>query len=243
MRIDKFLAHTGHGTRAEVKKLLKQRAVQVDGVMIKDAKLKINPQNQVITVYDETVFYREYVYLMLNKPQNYLSATTDRNYQTVIDLLDEDYRLFDVVPAGRLDRDTEGLVLLTNDGKLVHEIISPNKEVYKRYLAHLTGDLTNEAIEKIQQGIEILDGKGDLFLTKPAHVKVLTKEEALTIVEIQITEGKFHQVKRMFAHVGCKVVYLKRLAIGQLELDANLPLGAYRELTQSELADLKVGKE
>lgn len=244
MRLDKLLSHTGYGTRTEVKKLLKSKAVKIDGVIVKDAKVKVNPNEQCVTVYDEPVDYREYVYLMMNKPQNCLSATRDRDYRTVIDLLDDYYLMFDVAPAGRLDRDTEGLVLLTNDGKLAHEIISPKKDVFKRYIAHISGSLTDESIEQLCSGVEILDGNGDAFLTKPAKVRLLGQKGDLTEVEICITEGKFHQVKRMFASVGCKVVYLKRLAIGDLELDESLALGEYRELTEEELALLTfVNKE
>ncbi len=146
MRLDKLLAHTGYGTRTEVKKLLKSKVVKVDGVIAKDAKQKVDLSKQVVTVFDEVVEYREFVYLMMNKPQNCLSATRDRDYRTVIDLLDDYYLMFDVAPAGRLDRDTEGLVLLTNDGKLAHEIISPKKDVFKRYVAHVTGELTDVSI-------------------------------------------------------------------------------------------------
>ena len=233
MRIDKFLAHAGYGTRAEVKKLLKSKAVKVDGETVKDAKIKIDPNRQQVTVAGEVVFYREYVYLMLYKPQNYLSATTDHGEQTVLDLVRSEYGFFDLVPVGRLDKDTEGLMLLTNDGQFVHAIISPKKAVYKRYEAHITGELTEAAICKLQQGIEILDGNNKIFKTKPAKVNIITQG----VVEIAITEGKFHQVKRMFAHVGCRVTYLKRLAIGSLELDKTLPLGGYRELTAEELAE------
>lgn len=235
VRLDKLLAHTGYGTRTEVKKLLKSKAVKIDGVIVKDAKVKVDPNQQCVTVYDEVVEYREYIYLMMNKPQNCLSATRDRDYRTVIDLLDEYYLMFDLAPAGRLDRDTEGLVLLTNDGKLAHEIISPKKDVFKRYVTRISGDLTDEAIQQLCSGVEILDGNGDSFVTKPAKVRLLDRKGDLTEVEICITEGKFHQVKRMFASVGCKVVYLKRLAIGELELDESLALGEYRELTEEEL--------
>lgn len=236
VRLDKLLSHTGYGTRTEVKKLLKSKAVKIDGVLVKDAKVKVDPNKQCITVYDDIVQYREYVYLMMNKPQDCLSATRDREYRTVIDLLDEYYLTFDLSPAGRLDRDTEGLVLLTNDGKLAHEIISPKKDVFKRYVAHVSGVLTQEAVESLSAGVEILDGNNDAFRTKPAKVRILNQLGDLTEVEICITEGKFHQVKRMFASVGCKVVYLKRLAIGELELDESLQLGEYRELTAEELA-------
>lgn len=236
LRLDKLLSHTGYGTRTEVKKLLKSKAVKIDGVLVKDAKVKVDPNKQCITVYDDIVEYREFVYLMMNKPQDCLSATRDREYRTVIDLLDEYYLTFDLSPAGRLDRDTEGLVLLTNDGKLAHEIISPKKDVFKRYVAHISGILTQEAVESLSSGVEILDGNNDVFRTKPAKVRILNQLGDLTEVEICITEGKFHQVKRMFASVGCKVVYLKRLAIGELELDESLQLGEYRELTDEELA-------
>lgn len=239
LRLDKLLAHTGYGTRTEVKKLLKSKVVKVDGVIVKDAKQKVDLSQQVVTVFDEQVEYREFVYIMMNKPQNCLSATRDRDYRTVIDLLDEDYLMFDVAPAGRLDRDTEGLVLLTNDGKLAHEIISPKKDVFKSYVAHISGELTPSSIKQLEVGVEILDGNNESFLTKPAKLNVIGPVNDLTAVEICITEGKFHQVKRMFASVGCKVVYLKRLAIGSLQLDETLALGEYRELTEEELACLK----
>lgn len=239
MRLDKLLAHTGYGTRTEVKKLLKSKVVKVDGVVVKDAKQKVDLSQQVVTVFDEIVEYREFVYLMMNKPQNCLSATRDRDYRTVIDLLDDYYLMFDVAPAGRLDRDTEGLVLLTNDGKLAHEIISPKKDVFKHYIAHISGELTESSMKQLELGVEILDGNNEAFVTKPAKVKVIGTVNDLTAVEICITEGKFHQVKRMFASVGCKVVYLKRLAIGSLQLDETLALGEYRELTEEELACLK----
>ena len=235
MRIDKLLAHSGFGSRTDVKKLLKEKAVKIDGVLIKDAKIKVDLNNQLVTVYDEEVRYREFVYLMMNKPQDCLSATKDKSARTVVDLLSEEYQSFDVVPAGRLDRDTEGLMLLTNDGALVHGIISPKKDVYKRYVAEISGTLTAEGIAQLESGIQILDGTGEPFMTKPAKVKDLGGG----FVSIQITEGKFHQVKRMFASIGCKVVYLKREAIGALELDPSLGLGEYRELTDIELGIFK----
>ena len=177
MRLDKLLAHTGYGTRTEVKKLLKSKEVKVDGVVVKDAKVKVDLSKQCVTVFDEVVEYREFVYLMMNKPQDCLSATRDQRYRTVIDLLDDYYLMFDVAPAGRLDRDTEGLVLLTNDGKLAHEIISPKKDVYKRYVAHVTGELTDEKLNQLETGVEILDGTGEVFSTKPAKVKILQKND------------------------------------------------------------------
>ena len=239
VRLDKLLAHTGYGTRSEVKRLLKSKVVKIDGQVAKDAKVKVDLSSQVVTVFDEVVDYREFVYIMMNKPQNCLSATRDRDYRTVIDLLDESYLIYDVAPAGRLDRDTEGLVLLTNDGQLAHEIISPKKEVYKHYRAHISGELTKEAVKRLENGVEILDGSNESFMTKPAKLQLIGSMDDLTVVDIWIMEGKFHQVKRMFASVGCKVEYLKRLAIGELKLDESLPLGGYRELKDEELELLR----
>ncbi len=239
MRLDKFLAHTGFGTRKEVKQLLKSKAVTVDMDVKVDPKYQVDPATQSIKVYDEEVSYKEYVYFMMNKPDGYLSATSDARYQTVTDLLHADDLKYEVFPAGRLDRDTEGLVLLTNDGQLSHEIISPKKDVFKTYLAHITGDLTEESRQALETGVEIFDGQDQKFVTKPARVNVLTKSDGHTEVEISITEGKFHQVKRMFASVGCKVIYLKRLSIGALTLDETLALGEYRELTEAELESLQ----
>ncbi len=239
VRLDKLLAHTGYGTRSEVKRLLKSKVVKIDGQVAKDAKVKVDLSSQVVTVFDEVVDYREFVYIMMNKPQNCLSATRDRDYRTVIDLLDESYLIYDVAPAGRLDRDTEGLVLLTNDGKLAHEIISPKKEVYKHYRAHISGELTKEAVKRLENGVEILDGSNESFMTKPAKLQLIGSMDDLTVVDIWIMEGKFHQVKRMFASVGCKVEYLKRLAIGELKLDESLPLGGYRESKDEELELLR----
>ncbi len=239
MRLDKFLAHTGFGTRKEVKQLLKAKAVKVDEVVKTDAKQQVNPETNIIKVYDEVISYKSEVYFMMNKPGDYLSATSDARYQTVIDLLHAKDLIYDVFPAGRLDRDTEGLVLLTNDGQLAHEIISPKKDVFKTYVAHVTGELTMEDVAALESGVEVRDGNDHEFLTKPARVKILNTSDDITEVEISITEGKFHQVKRMFASVGCKVVYLKRLSIGALQLDESLALGEYRELTEAELALLQ----
>ena len=235
MRIDKLLAHTGFGSRTDVKKLLKEKAVKVDGATVADPKYKVDAKNQSVTVHDEAVFYREFVYLMMNKPKDCLSATQDKSGRTVVDLLSGEYQTYGVVPAGRLDRDTEGLMLLTNDGGLVHSLISPKKDVFKRYAAKISGSLTQESIAKLEAGVTILDGQNQPFTTLPAKIKDLGDNW----VQVEITEGKFHQVKRMFASVGCKVTYLKREAIGALELDPALKLGEYRELTEAELGIFK----
>jgi len=231
MRIDKFLAHATGCSRSDVKKFIKQKVVAIDGTIIRDAGTKVNTSKQIVTLFDEPIHYQVLVYLMMNKPQGYLSATSDLMDETVLDLLDESYLRYDLSVAGRLDKNTEGLLILTNDGQLIHEVITPKKEVYKKYLAQVEGNLSEIDCEKLESGVEILDGKNQAFTTKPAKVNVIGSGE----VEIEICEGKFHQVKRMFAAVGCKVTYLKRLSIGGLYLDSELALGEYRELEEQEI--------
>ena len=238
MRLDKFLAHvTGH-SRSDVKKFLKQKEVRVDGEIITSPGFHVDVNIHLVTVFDEELFYQKYIYLMMNKPQGYLSATKDGQVATVMELLDASYSRAELSIAGRLDKDTEGLVLLTNDGQFLHETITPKKKVYKKYIARIEGEFTSEDIISLETGVNIKDGKNIVFTTAPA--KVYLREDGE--VEISITEGKFHQVRRMFASVGCKVVYLKRIAIGGLELDPYLELGEYRELEGAELEKItKVG--
>ena len=231
MRIDKFLAHTIGQSRSEVKKFLKQKGVKVDGIVVTSPSLQVDVDSQVVTVFDDVIEYREFVYLMMNKPQGYLSATSDGRDSTVLDLIDGYYLGFDLSIAGRLDKATEGLVVLTNDGGLIHDVITPKNAIYKRYVARITGELTSKGVSMLETGVEILDGKGVVYKTKPARVEVLGADEVL----IEICEGKFHQVRRMFAHVGCEVVFLKRLSIGGLMLDEGLELGEYRELSDAEV--------
>lgn len=230
MRIDKLLSNMGFGSRKEVKQLLKKGVVRVNAEAIKDATLHINTEKDEVTVLGERVVYKEFIYLMMHKPQGVLSATEDKHDQTVIDLLDTDSQHFEPFPVGRLDKDTEGFLLLTNDGKLAHNLLSPKKGVPKTYYAHIEGVVTEEDVERFAEGV-ILD---DAYLTKPGKLKIL-KSADVSEIELTITEGKFHQVKRMFAAVDKQVVYLKRLSMGPLSLDENLPLGSYRELTEEEL--------
>ena len=237
MRLDKFLAHvTGH-SRSDVKKFLKQKKVRVDGEVMTSAGFHVDVEKHVVTMFEEQLFYQKYVYLMMNKPQGYLSATKDGQDATVMELLDAYYDRFDLKIAGRLDKDTEGLLLLTNDGQFLHNVIAPKKQVYKRYVAHIEGELTAEDKMALEKGVVIKDGKDKLFTTAPARVYVINAQE----VEIEICEGKFHQVKRMFASVGHQVISLKRLAIGGLKLDASLALGEYRELEVDELEAITKG--
>ena len=233
MRIDKMLANIGYGSRKDVKKLLKSGAVKVDGVIIKDAKQHVDPENQLVTVYGEEVEYREYIYLMMNKPPGILSATEDDRQETVVDILQEEDQIFDPFPVGRLDKDTEGLLLLTNDGQLAHRLLSPKKHVPKTYFARISGEVTAKDVEAFSKGVTLDDG----YHTKPGQLEILSAGP-VSEIELTITEGKFHQVKRMFEAVGKKVTYLKRLTMANLVLDETLELGEYRELTEEELEAL-----
>lgn len=234
MRLDKLLANMGYGSRKEVKLLLKEKAVTVDGVVVKDAAMKVEPDKQEVSVYGERVQYVEFIYLMMNKPPGVISATEDRYDETVIDLLDPLAQHFEPFPVGRLDKDTEGLLLITNDGVLAHNLLSPKKHVPKTYYADIEGEVTQADVEAMRAGVELDDG----YITKPGELVIL-ESGPMSKIELTIQEGKFHQVKRMFEAVGKKVVYLKRLSMGTLHLDESLELGDYRELTAEELAALK----
>lgn len=230
MRIDKLLSHTGFGSRKEVRGLLKRNIVTVDNIIIKDSSLKVNLDMQIVKVDNKRIEYQKYVYLMLHKPQNYLSATTDKYDLTVIDLVPKEYNHFEVFPVGRLDKDTEGLLLLTNDGKLNHALTSPKKDVFKTYYAHIQGVVDEEHIPMFLKGVVLDDG----YQTKPAKLKII-KRAAVSEIELSISEGKFHQVKRMFEAIDKKVIYLKRLSMGELQLDEKLKLGDIRPLNEVEL--------
>ncbi|HEY9576479.1 MAG TPA: pseudouridine synthase, partial [Pseudobacillus sp.] len=203
MRIDKLLANIGHGSRKEVKQLLKAGAVTVNGEVIKDAKQHVDPKKDRVMLYEEEVYYREFVYLMMNKPPGVISATEDTREETVVDLLEVEHAVFNPFPVGRLDKDTEGLLLLTNDGVLAHQLLSPKKHVPKTYFAVIDGEVTEEDSKAFQKGVTLDDG----YVTKPGKLTIL-KSGLRSDIELTITEGKFHQVKRMFEAVGKRVVYL-----------------------------------
>jgi 16S rRNA pseudouridine516 synthase len=230
MRIDKVLSNLGYGSRKDVKKLLKDGAVKVNDVIVKDAKQHVDPVKDMVTLNGEQIQYREFIYLMMNKPPGVISATEDKHDETVIDLLQVDDLVFEPFPVGRLDKDTEGFLLITNDGQLAHRLLSPKKHVPKTYFALIEGEVTEEDIEAFKNGVTLDDG----YCTKPGELVVL-KSGLTSDIELTITEGKFHQVKRMFQAVGKRVVYLKRLSMGPLMLDETLELGEYRELTDEEL--------
>lgn len=234
MRLDKLLSNMGYGSRKEVKKLLKMKAVAVDGVVAKDVSLHVDPEKQSVTVLGERVFYQEFIYLMMNKPAGVISATEDLYDQTVIDLLEPFHVHFKPFPVGRLDKDTEGFLLITNDGVLAHNLLSPKKHVPKVYFAKIDGRVTKEDIESFSHGVVLDDG----YQTKPGKLKILNSGE-ISEIELEISEGKFHQVKRMFESVGKKVIYLKRLSMGNLQLDENLQLGEYRVLSAEEVKNIQ----
>jgi 16S rRNA pseudouridine516 synthase len=242
-RLDKILAHMGIGTRSELKRLTKGGAIVVNGVKVKDSGMQVNPGKDQIMVNGEPIVYREYVYLMMNKPQGVVSATEDNRDRTVVDLLDDSYVPFEVFPVGRLDKDTEGLLLLTNDGKLAHNLLSPRKHVPKTYFAKVEWEVGEEDREAFAQGVTLDDG----YETLPGVLNILSvgskSVEQPSEIELTIMEGKFHQVKRMFQAVGKTVVYLKRISMGPLQLDESLDLGQSRELTEDELLALRNAHE
>lgn len=233
MRLDKFLVEMKKGSRSEVKKLIKSGRVTVDGRTVREPEQKFDPERAQISLDGQTVSYASFEYFMLNKPQGVVSATEDRRFQTVVDLIG-DARRKDLFPAGRLDIDTEGLLLITNDGQLAHQLLSPKKHVDKVYFARVEGILPSDVKEQFAKGLT-LDGE---VKTLPAQLELL-KEGPVSEVRLTIHEGKFHQVKRMFEAVGCRVIYLKRLSMGSLVLDETLAPGEYRRLTDDELRALK----
>lgn len=236
-RLDKYLADMGCGTRSEVKNYIKKGRVTINDVVTKSADVKIDFEKDKVCFDGEILGYVEHEYYMLNKPQGVVSATEDRHDKTVIDLIETRNRK-DLFPVGRLDKDTEGLLLITNDGKLAHNLLSPKKHVDKVYFARIDSVVTEEMIEEFAKGVMLNDGTNTL----PAILKIIetgTEPSEYSHIELTIREGKFHQVKRMFEAFGMHVTYLKRLSMGTLILDETLKVGDYRKLTSEELALLK----
>ena len=231
MRLDKYLSDMGVGTRSELKKDIRKGGVSVDGEIAKDPGHSVSASSRVVFRGHEVV-YEEFVYFMLNKPAGIISASEDDREDTVIDLIPEPRRR-DLFPVGRLDRDTEGLLLITNDGALAHRLLSPKHHVDKTYYAEVSGILNESDVELFGQGLVLSDGLECL----PADLKILSVSENdySSSAEITIREGKFHQVKRMFSSVGAEVTYLKRLSMGPISLDPELEPGEYRRLTADEL--------
>ena len=265
VRLDKYLADMGVGTRSEVKNLIRKGRVCVGQEIVKKPEIKVDLGEDIVTVDGNPISYVNYEYYMLNKPAGVISASTDPKAETVIDLLFEAVRK-DLFPVGRLDKDTEGLLLITNDGDLAHKLLSPKKHVDKVYFARILGIVTNEDVELFANGLVVdeeltampakliikgtkkinvasiaqqIESEEEYLKTKGLLNMDCNNEVVVTEIELTIREGKFHQVKRMFEAVGKKVVYLKRLSMGSLHLDETLELGGYRPLTETELEELR----
>lgn len=226
MRLDKYISHALGYSRSDVKELIKSGAVSVNAKAAERPEEKVSENSDEVTINGERIYYTKYVYLMLNKPQGYVSATEDKHYKTVTELVGREYAHYDVFPAGRLDIDTEGLLILTNDGGFAHNLTSPKKNVYKTYFARLSSPAEESDIQAFKNGMEFKE-----FKAKSAVLKICDNPYE---VYISIAEGKFHQVKRMCERVGKSVEYLKRVSIGALRLDDSLPIGGIRPLTSEE---------
>lgn len=233
LRLDRFLANLGCGSRSEVKQKIRAGKVRVNDLTIKDEASQVDPERDLVIFCGDRVYYQEYIYLMLNKPAGVITATCDDNEPTVIDLIDRRYCHKGIFPVGRLDKDTEGLLLLTNHGELGHQLLSPKKHVPKQYYVKVEGELTVSDQQMFKTGITLEEN----FITLPAELEIIsagTQSEASVI----IYEGKFHQIKRMFQAIGKRVIYLKRVTMGGLTLDPLLNPGEYRELTPAELQSI-----
>ena len=224
-----MLSHMGIASRKELKRVISKGRVTIDGVAARAGKEQIDVDKNIVEVDGVRVIYKEFIHIMLNKPAGYVSARSDSRDYTVIDIVADDFGQFELFPVGRLDKDTEGLIVLSNDGKLAHSLLSPKKHIPKTYYARIDGIVNEEDVKKFKDGIILED-----FTALPAELKILKAGEESEI-EVTIYEGKFHQVKRMFDVVGKPVIYLKRVSMGKLELDETLELGEYRELAEEEL--------
>ena len=237
MRLDKFLVESGFGSRSQVKQLLKKGQVWVNGAAVTSAKTQIDERSDQIVVDGQTLVYEKFVYYLLNKPKGVISATEDDRHKTVLDLLDDTARQKEVFPVGRLDVDTHGLLLLTNNGQLSHAMLSPKRHVAKVYQAQVAGLMDQADVERFAQGIELKD-----FTCQPAQLEIIERDEGAqtSLVRITLSEGKFHQVKRMVLACGKEVIDLQRLSMGPLQLDPNLELGQWRRLTEEEMQSLEI---
>lgn len=238
-RLDKFLSRELGISRTQAKEAVRNAQVCLEGCLVKNADMKVDPENQKIEFQGVCVKYQEFVYLQMNKPMGILSATEDKSQPTCIDLIPEKYKKRGLFPVGRLDKNTEGLLLLTDDGNLAHRLLSPKNKVKKKYFAKVMGTLTEGDVLKFKEGVILEDG----YKTLPAILSEIStnieQEQTMSTAKIEIIEGKFHQIKRMFLSVGKQVVYLKRQQMGNLMLDPSLGLGSWRELTALELKSLR----
>jgi 16S rRNA pseudouridine516 synthase len=234
LRLDKFLADMGRGSRSELRQSIKSGRVTVNQTVIRDPGRQVDCRTDRVFLEGVAVPYRRYIYLMLNKPAGVISATEDPRERTVLDLIDPRYRHRGIFPAGRLDKDTEGLLILTNHGELGHRLLTPKRHVMKRYFAKIAGVARPADREAFRRGIVLADG----YRCLPAELEILNADD-LSEVIVGIVEGKFHQIKRMFETLEKRVVYLKRLSMGGLRLDERLNPGEYRELTEEEVKILE----
>lgn len=232
MRLDKYISNSLLVPRSQINIFLKKNEVCVNGKKVNKKDFKIDEDKDIITVNNEKIEYKEFVYYMLNKPAGYVSAVKDNLDKTVVEIIDTHY---DIFPIGRLDKDTEGLLILTNNGSLAHHLTNPNHHVPKKYEAIIDGEMNEIELNEFMNGIEIKDGDNNLFITKKCLIEKIDKY----IYHVIIEEGKFHQVKRMFAYFNKNVTYLKRLSMGDIVLDENLEIGEYRELSNEEVIILK----
>lgn len=236
MRIDQLLYKTGYGSRKKIKQLIRSKQVCVEHEITLNESLNVDPYFQDVLVRGKKVLYCPHVYYMLHKPVGVVSAVSDKKNQTVIDLIHPDDRISGLFPVGRLDKDTEGLLLITNNGQLAHQLLAPNKKVLKRYEATINDIVTKADQDAFTAGVVFHGG----VKCKPAQLTILSHTNTESKVTLDISEGKFHQVKKMFLAIGKKVTYLKRTAIGPLELDNTIPAGSYRPLSIEELDQLKL---
>ena len=236
MRIDKLLSNLGIGTRSEIKKMIKQKQIKINGELVKNGKNQLDPDSAQVTINDQPVAIQLTKYLMLNKPQNVITATEDASQRTVLDLIAKNDRVKRLAPVGRLDKDTTGLLLLTNDGQLSHRLLAPQKHVAKTYQATIDGIVNDDTIARFKAGIQLKDGT----FCKPATLKVISvvEKDNQSEIEVTITEGKYHQIKRMFAACGLHVATLNRISMGPLKLDPSLKPGQYRSLSENEIQTL-----
>lgn len=236
IRLDKFLSNSGFGSRKEVKKLIKQKRVKVNGIIINNPSYHVYPEKDIIFIDDQKVEYKKNHYFMFNKPSGYITATQDKELPTVMEFFKELPFYKKLFPVGRLDIDTEGLLIITDDGQLSHRLSHPKWEIEKEYYAVVKGDISDIDISKYEkEGIKLKDG----YKTKPFKIKVLSNSPEKSEILITITEGKYHIVKRIMEELEHPVLYLKRIRIGNLKLDPDLETGEYRKLTDEEIENLK----
>ena len=236
IRLDKFLSEMSGWTRSEVKKIVRTGSVTVDGNEVKKPETKIDEKLSIVSVDGRQIKYNKYEYYMLNKPKGFVSATKDREHKTVVDIISSSEKK-DLFPVGRLDIDTEGLLLITNDGELAHRLLAPKNHVEKTYYVEVSGILDDVDVDAVEKGLDIGEEKN----TIPAKMEILKTDIQNNISSCYLTihEGKFHQVKRMMKKLGKTVTYLKRVSMGSLILDSKLKKGNYRKLTEQEIIELK----